>query len=99
MNPDRKKSRSPSDGVRTARVTASHTDSVGVRLLWTRTPTESVWLAVTRAVRTPSDGERDFFLSGFIGFSQGLPFFARFNANRTFHSEQLNGYELGARKL
>jgi iron complex outermembrane recepter protein len=69
------------------------------RLLWTRTPTESVWLAVTRALRTPSDGERDFFLSGFIGFSQGLPFFARFNANRTFHSEQLNGYELGARKL
>jgi iron complex outermembrane receptor protein len=69
------------------------------RLLWTRTPTESFWLAVTRAVRTPSDGERDFFLSGFLGFTQGLPFFARFNANRTFHSEQLNGYELGARKL
>jgi iron complex outermembrane receptor protein len=70
------------------------------RLLWRRTETESYWLAVTHAVRTPSDGERDFFLSGFIGTSpSGLPFFARFNANRDFESEKLNGYELGFRRL
>ena len=29
----------------------------------------------------------------------GLPFFARFNANPDFRSEQLNGYELGYRRL
>ncbi|MGH9537304.1 MAG: TonB-dependent receptor plug domain-containing protein [Terriglobales bacterium] len=70
------------------------------RLLWTPTATQSVWLAFTHAVRTPSDAERDFFLSGFIDIApNGLPFFARFNANRNFRSEQLNGYELGYRRL
>lgn len=38
-----------------------------VRLLWTPTATQTVWLAGTRAVRTPSDSERDFYLSGYIG--------------------------------
>ena len=70
------------------------------RLLWTPTATQSVWVAFTHAVRTPSDAERDFFLSGFIDVApNGLPFFARFNANRNFRSEQLNGYELGYRRL
>ncbi len=70
------------------------------RLLWTPTDTQTVWLALTRAVRTPSDGERDFFLSGFIGTTtDGTPFFARFNANPNFKSEKLNGYELGYRRL
>jgi iron complex outermembrane recepter protein len=70
------------------------------RLLWTPNDTETVWLAVTRAVRTPSDGERDFFLTGFIGTTtDGTPFFARFDANPIFKSEKLNGYELGYRRL
>lgn len=70
------------------------------RLLWTPTETQTVWLAATHAVRTPSDGERDFFLSGFIGTSPtGVPFFARFNANRNFQSEKLNSYEIGYRGL
>jgi len=69
------------------------------RLLWTLTPTQSLWLAYTHAVRTPSDAEHDFFLSGFAGIANGLPFFARFNANRNFRPEQLNGYELGYRRL
>jgi len=83
-----------------------HTNYTGVqlqpsgRMLWTPTDTETIWLAVTHALRTPSDGERDFFLSGYIGTSpSGLPFFARFNANRNFLSEKLNGYELGYRRL
>src|SRR5579871_1728573 len=71
-----------------------------VRLLYTPSDTQTVWTAFTHAVRTPSDAERDFFLSGFIGIaSDGLPYFARFNANRNFRSEQLNGYELGYRTL
>jgi iron complex outermembrane receptor protein len=70
------------------------------RLLWTPTDTETIWLAVTRALRTPSDGERDFFLTGFIQPGPGgLPFFARFNANPDFESEKLNGYEAGIRRL
>jgi iron complex outermembrane receptor protein len=70
------------------------------RLLWTPSDTQTVWMAFTRAVRTPSDGEDDFFLSGYIGTApSGMPFFARFNANRNFQSEKLDGYELGYRRL
>ncbi len=71
-----------------------------VRLLYTPTSTQTLWAAFTQAVRTPADVERDFFLSSFIGPApDGLPFFARFNANRNFRSERLNGYELGYRRL
>ncbi len=71
-----------------------------VRLMWTPTSKQSVWAAFTRAVRTPSRVERDFYLSGYIGNApDGTPFFARFNANRQFAPEQLNGYELGFRQL
>jgi iron complex outermembrane receptor protein len=83
-----------------------HTNFTGIeaepsgRLLWTPSATQTLWMAVTRAVRTPSDGERDFNLTGFIGTSgSGLPFFARFNANPNFQSETLLGYELGYRRL
>lgn len=70
------------------------------RLLWTPSDTQTVWLAVTRAVRTPSDGERDFFLTGFINTTtDGTPFFARFDANPNFKSEKLDGYEFGYRRL
>jgi iron complex outermembrane receptor protein len=70
------------------------------RLLWTPTATETFWAAVTRAVRTPSDAERDFFLSGFIAtLPNGTPFFARFNGNPNFQSELMNGYEIGFRRL
>jgi hypothetical protein len=55
---------------------------------------------LTQAVRTPSDSERDFYLSGYITeTASGLPYFARFNANAGFRPEQMNGYELGYRRL
>jgi iron complex outermembrane receptor protein len=60
---------------------------------------QSVWAAYTHALRTPSDAEGNFNLSGYIGTSGSIPFFARFNANPNFTSEQLNGYELGYRRL
>ena len=70
------------------------------RLIWTPTQTETFWAAVTRAVRTPSDAERDFFLSGYIEtLPSGMPYFARFNGNPKFQSEDLDGYELGFRRL
>ena len=72
-----------------------------IRLLWTPSDTRTVWLAVTHAVRTPSEAERDFNLSGFVSptSSNGLPVFARIIANPDFVSEKLNGYELGFRDL
>jgi iron complex outermembrane receptor protein len=70
------------------------------RLLWTPTERQTVWSAFTHALRTPSDAEANFNLSGYISTaSNGVPFFARFNANPNFASEQLNGYELGYRRL
>lgn len=71
-----------------------------VRLLWTPSDRESWWAAFTHAVRTPSDAEEDFYLSGFTGqFANGLPLLARFNANPKFAPEQMNGWELGYRRL
>ena len=73
-----------------------------VRLLWTPTDTQTLWLAASRAVRTPADVERDLFLSGLVspnGGPGGIPFFARFNANANFQSEKLKGYEAGYRRL
>ncbi len=71
-----------------------------VRLMWTPSDKQTVWAAFTHAVRTPADVERDFFLTGYIGPGPGgLQFFARFNANRNFRSEQFNGYEIGYRRL
>jgi iron complex outermembrane receptor protein len=71
-----------------------------VRVMYMPTKSTSIWAAATHAVRTPSDAEHDFFLSGFIATApDGTPFFARFNANRDFKPEQLNGFELGFRQL
>jgi iron complex outermembrane receptor protein len=70
------------------------------RLLWTPSEKVSFWGAFTQAVRTPSDAEHDFSLSGFGGLApDGTPFFARFNANKNFRPERMNGYELGYRQL
>jgi len=70
-----------------------------VRLLYTPSSTQTLWAAFTQAVRTPADVERDFYLASLVRFVDGLPFFARFNANRNFQSERLNGYEAGYRRL
>jgi len=69
------------------------------RLMFTPTPRQTFWTSYTHALRTPSDGEEDFYLSSFIGQANGLPLFARFNANPRFAPEQLNAYELGYRRL
>jgi iron complex outermembrane receptor protein len=70
------------------------------RLMWSVSDRQSLWLAFTHAVRTPSDAERDFNLSGYIGTTPaGVNYFARFGANTGFQPEQLNGSELGYRLL
>ena len=69
------------------------------RLMWTPTEKHTFWASYTHAVRTPSDGEEDFYLSSYLGATNGLLIYARFNANKNFAPEQLNGYEFGYRTL
>jgi iron complex outermembrane recepter protein len=70
------------------------------RLLWTPSANQTIWAAFTHAIRTPSDSEENFYLLGYIGTTpSGTPYFARFNPNPSFAPEQLNGYELGYRRV
>jgi iron complex outermembrane receptor protein len=67
------------------------------RLLWTPTPHQTLWAAVSRAVRTPSRIDEDLQLKRLL-----LPNPAIFICvcdNRKFLSETLLGYEAGYRKL
>ena len=70
-----------------------------VRLMWTPTEKQTIWASFTHAVRTPSRADEDFYLSSFLGQSNGLELFARFNSNPDFAPELMNGYEVGYRKL
>jgi iron complex outermembrane receptor protein len=70
------------------------------RILWTPSESQTIWAAFTHAVRTPSDVEEDNFVLGYTGrMVNGLPLIVRANANDNFAPEQLNGSELGYRKL
>jgi iron complex outermembrane receptor protein len=71
-----------------------------IRLLWTPSENQTIWAAFTHALRTPSDSEENFYLLGYEGTTpSGTPAFARFNPNQSFAPEQLNGYELGYRRV
>ncbi len=70
------------------------------RLLWTPNSNQTIWASFTHSLRTPSDAEEAFLLSGYIATTaSGIPYFARFNPNKGFVPEQSNGYELGYRRL
>ena len=69
------------------------------RLMFTPGKSQSIWAAFTHAVRTPSDAEEDFYLSGLTPLQANLPVFARFNGNHGFRPEQMNGVEVGYRQL
>ena len=70
-----------------------------VRLTWTPDRVQSIWAAFTHALRTPSRAENDFLLSSYLGTNNGVPTFARFDPNTGFRSEQLNGSEMGYRRI
>ncbi len=71
-----------------------------IRLRWTPSDRQTVWAAFTHALRAPSDAEEDFYLLGYqTTLANGTPYFARFNANTNFAPEQLNGFEVGYRRL
>ena len=73
------------------------------RLMWTPNTENSIWMAVSRAVRTPSRSENDIHikvmqLKNVPGLSD-LPFpvLAMLEGNHHFKSEKLIAYELGYR--
>ena len=67
------------------------------RLLWTPSSRQTVWGAVTRAVRTPSRVEEDLQITALLAANP--PTFLRVIGNRKFSSESLLGYEAGYRSL
>ncbi len=87
-----------------------HNDFTGLeiqpdaRLIWTPDEQNSVWVSVSRAVRTPSRAENDIkvnarTLTAFPGSSTSLPFpiLAQLMGSSNFNSEKLIAYELGYR--
>jgi iron complex outermembrane recepter protein len=68
------------------------------RLMWNRTPRESLWGSVTRAVRNPSRLDEDIQLTDFGGLTP-LPVYLRVSGNPQFRSEELIAYETGYRTL
>jgi iron complex outermembrane receptor protein len=68
------------------------------RLLWTPSPHQTFWTAVTRAVRTPSRIDEDLQLTGLVSASP-VPTFLTIVGDPTFRPETLLGYEAGYRQL
>jgi iron complex outermembrane receptor protein len=80
-----------------------HNDFTGLevqpngRLMWTPNEKNSIWLAISRAVRTPSRAENDVL---FNYGTQGKPPFLtvlQLNGSPHFNSEKLLAYEAGYR--
>ncbi|MBJ6725781.1 TonB-dependent receptor plug domain-containing protein [Geomesophilobacter sediminis] len=72
------------------------------RLLWTPTPTDSVWAAVSRAVRTPARGDSDIVYryhtyDPAVFGTTPFPLRAEIDGNKDFRAETLVAYELGYR--
>lgn len=68
-----------------------------VRLLWSPTPNQSAWAAVTRAVRTPSRQDQDVQFNILVRASPPPPVFFEITGNPKFKPEQLIAYEAGYR--
>jgi iron complex outermembrane receptor protein len=73
------------------------------RLAWTPSPVQTVWGAVSRAVRTPSRGENDAIFDRQVipasGMFQPLPVLLRSTAKEGgLDVEKLTAYELGYRR-
>ena len=71
------------------------------RLAWTPSANQTIWAAYTHAVRTPSDAEENFTFGAYEQYNPAalLQTLAAFLPNHKFAPEQLNGYELGYRRL
>jgi iron complex outermembrane receptor protein len=89
-------------------VRLEHNDYTGfevqpnARLIWTPTARHSVWASISRAVRTPSQGDRDLRTSSFqvlppSAATLGLPMRIGVEGSDSFKSETVIAYELGYR--
>lgn len=68
------------------------------RLLWTPNRQHSLWLSASRAVRTPSRGERGFTLYNGTGQDiAGTPVYFQLNGSDRLKSDEMIAYELGYR--
>jgi iron complex outermembrane receptor protein len=65
------------------------------RVAWTPSEQQTVWAAVTRAVRTPSRIEEGFQFN-FLAVP-AIPLYYRLIGDGQFHPEEMAGYELGYR--
>ncbi len=72
------------------------------RLMWTPNDKHSIWMSVSRAVRTPSRAEND--VTTIVGqldttgpLAIPIPILVTLQGNSSFHSEKLIAYELGYR--
>jgi iron complex outermembrane receptor protein len=65
------------------------------RVMWTLSASNSVFSAVTRAVRTPSRVETDYTTTSLV--SPAVPSFVRLQPNPGFTSEEMIAYEAGYR--
>jgi iron complex outermembrane receptor protein len=68
-----------------------------VRLLWTPTERQTMWAAVSRAVRTPNRIDDDFTFRQLVAPPPPFPTFVQFDGNRNLKAEDLLAYELGYR--
>jgi iron complex outermembrane receptor protein len=68
-----------------------------VRLLWALTEHQSLWTAVTRAVRTPSRIDDDVQFNIFVENTPTAPVYFEILGNPKQKAEQLIGYEAGYR--
>src|SRR4029453_8475664 len=68
-----------------------------VRARWNPTAQQTVWAAVSRAVRTPSLVDRGLKLYQVQGTMSGLPLIAEINGDPAIPAESLQGHELGYR--
>ena len=67
------------------------------RMRWNPTDQQTVWAAVSRAVRTPSLVDRGLQLYQVQGTMSGLPLIAEINGDPELPAESLRGHELGYR--
>ncbi len=67
------------------------------RLLWTPTKRQSVWAAVSRAVRTPGLGTDELSLTLFPAATSPVAVYPRLLPDRGAKSDELLAYELGYR--
>ncbi len=67
-----------------------------IRLLWTPVPQHTIWAAILRAVRTPSQNDRNIHFYQPDKWDLGLPLW-EYLGNPEFDSEKLTAYELGWR--